>query len=165
MTKHHWLKHVWLAALLVAGAGTARAEMMTLPYSGSVTVTGTALEIVELQVASAGKYQVTATDLNWLGTPLQALSFGVFTSTTPLGTMQGAGSFAFDAQPGKLFLQVYATAGGSRGVGLVGLDVVSIAPVPLPSSIVLLSGVLPIWLFAVRRRARRDTQHGALLPA
>lgn len=138
-------------AALAATSGRADAAQI---YSDTVLVSGPEyLSVVELPVQLPGTYRVTATDLNWLNTPLQALSFGVFTSTQSLGTRSGAGTLEFfNAGQGKVFLQLYAKTSAPRFAGLVALTGDAVAVVPLPASLpLLLSGLgVAAWL---RRRS------------
>jgi hypothetical protein len=125
---------------IAACAGTAQA---TTVYSDTVLVRAPEFaSVVELPTPlMAGDYRVTATDLNWLGAPLQALSFGVFTATAPVKSKVGAGTLDFFyAGTEKLFLQLYAKTAPSKSAGLVGIEVVTV--VPLPASLWLLLSAL-----------------------
>jgi hypothetical protein len=142
-----------LALWLALPAGRAHA---TAVFSDTVLVKGPEyLTVLQLPLDTAGSYKVTATDLKWPSTPLQALSFGVFTSTQSLGLMQGAGTLEFyKAGSDKIFLQIYAKTSAPKYAGLVGV-VVESNVVPLPSSLVLLvSGVAGAVL--TRRPVRRQ---------
>lgn len=142
-----------LALLLALSA--ARADAAAI-FGDTVLVKGPEyLTVLELPLDTVGSYKVTATDLKWLNAPLQALSFGVFTSTQSLGSLQGPGTLEFyKASTDKVFLQIYARTAAPKYAGLVSVVVESkLAPVPLPSSFVLLvSGIGGVLL---RRRAAR----------
>jgi hypothetical protein len=152
-----------LAAWLMFTVAPAEAGML---FSDAVLVRGREnLTSLELPVDAIGTYRVTATDLKWFGTPLEALSFGVFTSTQPLKIMEGAGTLEFfKAQTGKIFLQIYTQTAGPRFANLVAIQLESVAPpVPLPASGELLLSLLTGgWLFHARRRvgeyARRSVE-------
>jgi hypothetical protein len=130
-----------LLAALVLAAGSAEASVV---FNDTVLVSGAEyLEVIDLPFDSPGTYRVTATDLRWQGTPLQALSFGVFSSTQPIATRTGAGTLEFfKAGSGQVFLQVYARTVAPRYAGLVALTGETVAVVPLPASLVLLLSAL-----------------------
>jgi hypothetical protein len=114
-------------------------------YSDTVLVKAPEFAAVfELPTASApSNYRVTATDLNWLGAPLQALSFGVFTATSQVKSRSGAGTLEFFyAGTDKLFLQLYARTAPLKSAGLVGLQADCVTVVPLPASFWLLLSAL-----------------------
>ena len=140
---------------LVLALSAARADA-TAVFADTVLVKGPEyLTVLELPLDAIGSYKVTTSDLKWLNTPLQALSFGVFTSTQSLGSLQGPGTLEFyKAGSDNVFLQIYARTTAPKYAGLVSVVVESkLAPVPLPSSLVLLvSGVGGLLL---RRRAAR----------
>jgi hypothetical protein len=113
----------------------------------------------ELPTVASGTYRVTATDLNWLNVPLQALTFGVFTATGSIKSMVGAGTLEFfHAGTGKVFLQLYARTGVGKSAGLVSMQVDSVAAVvPLPASLWLLLSALgstSLWRWLERRPKR-----------
>ncbi len=138
----HWVGNVAFVVFVAACAGTAEA---TVVYSDTVLVRAPEFaSVVELPTPTlAGNYRVTATDLNWLGVPLQALSFGVFTATTPIESKVGAGTLEFFyGGADKLFLQLYAKTALTKSAGLVGLQADYVAVVPLPATLWLLLSAL-----------------------
>jgi hypothetical protein len=149
------LSGLLLTAWLTICVAPAEAGML---FSDAVLVRGREnLTSLELPVDAIGTYRVTATDLKWFGTPLEALSFGVFTSSQPLKIMEGAGTLEFfKAQTGKIFLQIYTQTAGPRFANLVAIQLDSVAPpVPLPASGELLLSMLASGgLFHARRRVR-----------
>ena len=146
-----------LALWLALPSGRAHAVAI---FGDTVLVKGPEyLTVLELPLdAVAASYKVTATDLKWLDAPLQALSFGVFTSTGSLGTLQGPGTLEFyKASSDKVFLEIYAKTAAPKYAGLVSVIVEpKVAPVALPSSIVLLWSGLGGALLWVRRYSRRE---------
>ena len=161
----HWARMVAVIVSIAACAGTAKA---TVVYSDTVLVRAPEFaSVVELPTSMmAGNYRITATDLNWLGAPLQALSFGVFTATAPVKSRVGAGTLDFFyAGTEKLFLQLYAKTAPSKSAGLVGLEIVTV--VPLPASLWLLLsalGATGAWR-SLRSRAAGIFRRGSLAPA
>jgi hypothetical protein len=138
----HWARRVAVVLSIAACAGTAEAAIV---YSDTVLVRAPEFaSVIELPTpTTASTYRVTATDLNWLGVPLQALSFGVFTATAPIKSQVGAGTLEFFyAGTDKLFLQLYAKTAPSKSAGLVGLQADCVAVVPLPASLWLLLSAL-----------------------
>jgi hypothetical protein len=155
---------MYLVALLAGAGGAVEAAPV---YSGTLLMRGPeSASSIELSLSAPGNYSVTAVDLKWLNTSLQALSFGVFTATAPIETMVGAGTLEFfHAGQGKVFLQVYARPGAGKSAGLVGLQVESVTVVALPASLWLLLSALgstALWNWA-RRRAVAVAQ--ALAPS
>ncbi len=138
----NWVRIVALVVSVAACAGTAEA---TVVYSDTVLVRAPEFaSVIELPTPTmAGNYRVTATDLNWLGAPLQALSFGVFTATAPIQSKVGAGTLEFFyGGADNLFLQLYAKTGLGKSAGLVGLQADCVAVVPLPATLWLLLSAL-----------------------
>jgi hypothetical protein len=131
---------VWLGLAALA-SGSAQAAVV---YYNTVLVSGReSLEVFALPLDAPGSYRITATDLRWNNTPLEALSFGVFTSTQTLETRVGAGTLEFfKAGPGQVFLQLYARTTAPRFAGLVWFKGESVAVVPLPASLLLLLSAL-----------------------
>jgi hypothetical protein len=150
------MRRIWSAVIaVVLFAGWGGAAGAATVYTDTVLTSGAEyLGVFELPLQLPGTYSVTATDLKWLNTPLQALSFGVFTSTQTLATRVGAGTLEFfNAGTSKVFLQLYARTAAPRYAGLVGLDATAVAVVPLPASLVLLvSALVATWLAGLRRR-------------
>ena len=146
-----------LAVWIAIPGGRAHA---TPVFSDTVLVKGPEyLTVLELPLDTIGNYKVTAADLKWLNAPLQALSFGVFTSTQSLGSLQGPGTLEFyKASADKVFLQIYAKTAAPKYAGLVSVIVEhGASPVPLPSSVVLLvSGIGGAMLWRKSSRRRRE---------
>ena len=149
--------HVWMA-LLASWIGSAEAAVV---FNDAVLVRGPeALAVLDLPFDAPGTYRVTATDMNWLGTPLAALSFGAFTSTQALETRIGAGTIEFfHASSGRVFLQLYARTGAPRYAGLIVVRGEMVNVVPLPASLLLLAsslGVAGLARLCGRLRAVRE---------
>jgi hypothetical protein len=145
-----------IVAWLAIPGGRAHA---TAVFSDTVLARGPEnLTVVELPIDAIGNYEVTATDLQWLGTSLQALSFGVFTSGQLLKSMQGPGTFEFyKASSDKVFLQIYSRTTAPKFAGLISVLVESAAPpVPLPSSLLLLVSGIGAALLSRRRSPGRS---------
>jgi len=138
----HWTRIATIAALVAACAGGVEASVV---YSDTVLLRAPEFaSVIELPTATtASNYRITATDLNWLGAPLQALSFGVFTATAPIQSKSGVGALEFFyAGTDKLFLQLYAKTAPLKSAGLIGLQADCVAVVPLPASLWLLLSAL-----------------------
>ena len=158
MTYLRTLTGLMLAAWLAIPVGSAHAVAV---FSDAVLVKGPEyLTVLELPIDAIGTYNITATDLKWLDTPLKGLSFGVFTSGQLLKSMQGPGTFEFyKASSDKVFLQVYAQSNAPKFAGLVSIVVAAgAAAVSLPSSLVLLmSGIGAAMIF--RKRPVQASQY------
>lgn len=132
-------------AVLWAGAGAARAEMV--PISDTFAVQNTSMNVMGLTLGE-GSYRVAASDLSedWLGAPLATMDFAVSSSTELFDSMEGPGTLQFFmAAPGKAYVHLFTV-----GTGLVNLRVS--AYVPLPASIALLGSALAVCLVLSRRR-------------
>jgi hypothetical protein len=163
-----WSYRLIVVALALFAARVDSVEAAQV-YADTVLVRGGEYAAVfELPTAPSGTYRVTATDLKWLNVSLQALTFGVFTATGPIETMVGAGTLEFfNAGTSKVFLQLYARPGASKSAGLVGMQVDSVAVVPLPASLWLLLsalGATGFWRWRERRPAT-ISHAGQLAPA
>ncbi|MEE9303900.1 MAG: hypothetical protein V3U84_08945 [Thiotrichaceae bacterium] len=97
-------------------------------------------------IVDAGKYLVQLTDFNFPA-PFAELGLSISTGTDLLGSIDGSGSFEFDAQPGNYFLSVFGVADTARmfsqyGVKISQLDgpVVS-TPIP-PAALLFGSGLI-----------------------
>jgi len=114
----------------------------------------------ELPLGERGVYRITVADLRWQDVALRCLTFGVFTATAPIQTMDGAGTFEFFyTGRGEVFLALFATPAHGKRVGLIGVEVTSVtsaAVVALPASLwLLLSGLTAavFWGWLQRRTA------------
>ena len=98
-------------------------------------------------------YKVTLSDLStapFFGFDFLFLSITTSTSNS-LGSLNGPGSFNFNATEGETYsANVFGTGGGTQKAGLFGLE---IKAVPIPSGIILLGSSL-LGLVFLRRRAR-----------
>jgi hypothetical protein len=156
-------KYVPICAMLALTLVPHDSAWGTTVYSDTVLVSGSeTLSVFELRLDAPGDYRVTATDLGWLNTTLQALSFGVFTSTQSIATRAGPGTIEFfHAGTGPVYLQLYARTLASSPAGLIGVNAATV--VALPSSLLLLASALFAaalprlrrWLSTLRARAQR----------
>jgi hypothetical protein len=161
MLHSRWLAASTLALWLAVPGGPVYA---TVVFSDTVLVKGPEyLTVLELPLDAIGNYKVTATDLEWLGAPLQALSFGVFTADHALGSLRGPGAFEFyKAGSDRVFLQIYARTTAPKYADLVGVVVEpSVSAVPLPPSVLLL--VSGIGAAVLSGRLRRGNTSAANL--
>ncbi len=152
-------RYAWLALLLAGWSACSHAEMTT--YSDTVLVRGEYyLGVFPLPFDAPGSYSITATDLHWMDEPLDALSFGAFSATGPLGTRQGAGTLEFyKAGSDPVYLLLFASTSGPHYAGLVGIEGRSV--VPLPASALLLGSGFAALLLVLRRRAIGAGREGA----
>ncbi len=126
-------------------------------YSRSSLVQGSAANVMAIDVTSAGKVELTVTDLDF-PSPFASLDVGLTDGSSSLGSLADPGTFTVDlTKPMMLYAEVFAVAGASSDVGLYNLNAVLIpaSPVPLPRPAGLLSMglgllVLSSWLFARR---------------
>lgn len=81
----------------------------------------------QLAITTAGSYAVNVADLKF---PAQLGTFNVVVTqgSSQVGSIYGAGAFAFDATPGNYFVNFIAQPGGNDGAGTYALDV---APGPV----------------------------------
>src|SRR5262245_4946017 len=125
MARAHVLRAIWLGLLLTV-AGSAAAEQVL--YSSTIRAAGSAaapefLTSIEMPITAAGDYRSTTKDWRGFDVPLQALSFGVYTSKGKIAGREGAGILDFfNPGQGKIFLQIYALTSGSHYAGLIGVQ-------------------------------------------
>ena len=118
-----------------------------------------------LRLAGPGKLTVSAYDLGVEGTlmpPVTGLSFSVSSSTSLLGSHDGAGEMAFQiGGAGEYFVNFSAIAGGPFNIPLVSWAV-SFQPnasaVPLPASVWLMLAGLA-WAIGMQRKRAKLTSH------
>jgi hypothetical protein len=103
-----------------------------------------------------GRYRVTLTDFRFPEL-FPSLGLSIATNTELLGSIEGPGSFEFDAERGRYFLSLFAQTDGEReygqyGIKLIALDNVIPAAVPVPSSLSMLGTGLIVMARVARRR-------------
>jgi len=141
------------------GSALASAESVTCDTTESVdvicqgtqTIIGDGLSIVRFSITRNSQYELSIVDYAWPAEPLASISAQLSTAKGLIGGLSAAGSLEFFAAPGDYFIQIYAMAGASS-VGLLGYKVTDLNPIPLPSSLLLLSAALGMLLLAARRR-------------
>ena len=117
-------------------------------------VQGSTAMVTALHLETAGTLSFELTDMKFPEL-FGALSFAVTDANKSLGHMAGPGVMTLDvAGPTTLYADVFATAQGAANVGLFNLQVsfASAAPVPLPSSGLLLAMILGLMAFPGWRR-------------
>lgn len=113
-------------------------------------------------IDTAGTYQAILTDFEFPN-PLKYSGLNITTATDSLGKLFGPGSFTFDAEPGKYYVNFFAMAGNGKGyrmpwerdmdmddygyrkhgyygnkLGQYGIEISMVSAVPVPAA---------LWLF------------------
>lgn len=153
-------------AVLLLSAGTAHAEMVELSETFEVTVfenvqfiEGTQGVVAAFDIAAPGNYIARLTDFEF-PTVFDELALTVVTSSASFGTVSGTGEFAFDVtDPGQYFAVIFGVAGGIGELGLFGIEIVQV--VPLPAPLVLFASALGSLLWWRRRFSHDDALRSA----
>jgi hypothetical protein len=139
-------------SVLVLGlsALSARAETVTKLFESTTLVTGTNMNLTELNLSSPGKLLIELDDLNWPGL-LGTLSFSLTDATHVLQTFTVSGAdkglWSFDvSSPATLYGVIFAKPSATAKAGMyyakVGYQTPLAAPVPLPAAAwFLISGI------------------------
>lgn len=86
----------------------------------------------QVSITAAGNYAVRVSDVGF-PTPLATLAVIVTRGSAHLGSIYGAGAFAFQAQPGNYLVNFIAKPSGSDQAGTYSLDVAAAPSVKLQS--------------------------------
>jgi len=95
-------------------------------------------------IKQAGSYQVTLSDFKFPKN-FSELDLLIGTSVAPeSGKLQGPGTFTFNATPGTYWANVFGITDKPLDIGLYGIRIeqMSVAPVPVPTSILMLGSAL-----------------------
>ncbi len=95
-------------------------------------------------IGEAGTYEGTLTDFSFPAS-FSAIGLSIGTSSELLAKIEGPGTFAFDAEPGRYFLSLFAKTDEVAMFGQYGIKIVASSdgnsPVPLPSGVFLFGSV------------------------
>lgn len=134
-------EHSWNIDRYIPGSDDERPTYeMPLPTTGSVfedigIFANKTYFTHDFEIEEGGLYQVTLTDFEF-PRPLKLLGLNLTSATDSFGALTEAGSFTFDADPGKYFVSFY---GKARHLGQYGIEVAMVtSPVPVPAA---------AWLF------------------
>lgn len=139
---------LWLLAWL--GGGGAQADIIDVEVSPVFEnvgfLSGSEGVTKHFDIQNSGLYQATLSDFSF-PSEFKKLSLVVTTATNRLGSLDGPGSFIFNATPDRYYASVFGVSGKVFNFGLYGVEVSSLAPVPIPGSIILLfSGITGLML-------------------
>lgn len=143
-----------LAAMLCCGALSAQAAMVV--YEDVDFIKGTDAHSESFTIKQAGTYQATLSDFKFPNNFSQ-LDLLVSTSVAPeVGKVDGPGTFTFLANPGTYWASVAGVTDKPLDIGLYGIRIeqVSVSPVPLPTSLVMLGSALVAFIGVGRGAAR-----------
>lgn len=151
-------KAIAILVLTLAGA-VAHAEMVTIEETFEVVVfedvqfiEGTQGIVTAFDISTPGNYIARLTDFAF-PSAFDELALTVVTSSASFGSVTGAGEFAFSVtDPGQYFAVVFGVAGGLGDIGLFGIEIAQVVPVPAP--LLLFASALATLL--VRRRSACD---------
>lgn len=144
-------------SMFVALAPGASAEMVTIDETIEVVVfedvqfiEGTQGIVTAFDIAAPGNYIARLTDFAFPN-PFDEIALSVVTSSASFGSVSGAGEFAFTVtDPGQYFAVIFGVAGGLGEIGLFGIEIAQVVPIPAP---VLLFASALAALGLTRRRS------------
>ena len=145
MKKSHLLGTVCACAIaiFVTPATAAVVYEKVELFQGTTTLNDT------FTVIDAGTYRTILTDFE-SPEPMAQSGMAVTTATELLGSLNGPGSFTFDATPGAYFVSFFGEAGAFTGSGKYGIE---ISQVPVPATVWLFgSGLLGLIGMARRKK-------------
>lgn len=152
---------VLLCLASACAAPTVLAEMVSLDetieevvFENVEFIEGTQGLVSAFEIAAPGNYIARLTDFEF-PTAFDELALTVVTSSASFGSVSGSGEFAFEVTaPGQFFAVVFGVAGGLGQLGLFGVEIVQV--VPLPAPLVLFMSALAT--LAVQRRRASGAQ-------
>jgi hypothetical protein len=149
------LGQLFAASVLSVGACVlspgARAD--TVLYEGTGFLQGTQSFVESFYLSTPGTLTVTLTNVAW-PEQLSSLNFLLTAPGAPMRSEMGAGTEKFEVKEGEFFAQWFGTAQGPLNTGVYSMKIdfqPAAAPVPIPTSIVLLLSGLALLLW--QRRA------------
>lgn len=159
-----WLSRACACAALVLGffgGLSASAEMVALDETFEVVVfedvqfiEGTQGLVTAIDIAAPGNYIARLTDFAF-PSAFDELALTIVTSSASFGSVTGAGEFGFTVtDPGQYFAVVFGVAGGIGELGLFGLEIVQV--VPLPAPVLLLASAVSVLMLQRRRGVASD---------
>ena len=148
-------------ALALFGSPSAHAEMVTLDETFEVVVfedvqfiEGTQGIVTAIDIAAPGNYIARLTDFAF-PSAFDELALTIVTSSASFGSVTGAGEFGFTVtDPGQYFAVVFGVAGGIGELGLFGLEIVQVVPLPAPA--LLLASAVSMLMLQRRRGVASD---------
>jgi len=113
-------------------------------------IEGTQGIVTAFDISAPGNYIARLTDFAFPN-PFDEIALSVVTSSASFGSVTGAGEFAFTVDdPGQYFAVIFGVAGGLGEIGLFGIEIAQVVPIPAP--VVLFASALAV-LGLTRRRA------------
>ena len=171
--RSHWCTKLIAALLPLLALGQANAttidcvgaELSAVVCSSQRTVVNDDFAIFRFDVTTPGEYEISLTDLMWPSGTLSSLSLLLTTSTSTVAELPSSGSMMFFASAGTYFAQVSAVATTMDPIGLYSIRVENLAPIPLPSTVLLLISGFVTVVYTVRRRERVASENTEFVPA
>lgn len=150
MQMKHFLRAVPL--ILAAAALPSQSRADTVLYDAANFVTGQQSFVQSFTVTSAGSLTVSLQDVAWLDT-VQDLTFFLTSASGSVGGTMGAGTSTFDLAPGTYYAHWAGNAVGTYNMGVEQLKMqfTTAAPVPLPTSLVMMLSGLGLLIGWQRR--------------
>jgi len=133
-----------VAATLLAAASLTSAQAATIVYEDVDFIKGTDTRSESFTIKQAGSYQVTLSDFQFPKSFLD-LDLWITESKAPVvGKIDKSGTFSFNATPGTYWANVLGITDKPLDIGLYGIRIeqMSVAPVPVPTSILMLGSAL-----------------------
>ena len=155
----HRVLSVLAGVSLLGLASTAGAAVVAYKDNGFIYGNTPYYASNDFTISDAGTYKATLTDFSF---PQSLQQLGLIVTdggTNQLARLDGPGNFTFDATPGTYTANIYGIAGGSLQLGLYGISIAlddgsvgNLAPVALPSALILLVSALLVFGGVARRR-------------
>ena len=133
-----------VCAAVLSTACFSGAHAATIVYEDVDFIKGSDTRSESFLIKQAGSYQVTLSDFQFPKS-FTELDLLIGTSVAPnSGSIHGPGTFSFNATPGTYWANVFGIADKPFDIGLYGIRIeqISMSPVPLPASILLLGSAL-----------------------
>ena len=107
--------------------------------------------VAEFELTAPGNYLARLTDYEF-PVAFDQLALTIVTNNEVVATLETDGDVGFSiSAPGRFFAIVFGATGDSSQLGLYGLQIADLAPVPVPAALLLFGSALTTLLWRRRR--------------